>query len=110
MSRYKDRFLDYRVEIYALIDPTNQELFYIGKTRCDLTQRLRLHVSHARKGDTTKTCDRIREILKQGSYPVIVNVAVTNAKEWHIVEDIYIKAYRNAGYCLTNMVAGGGGE
>lgn len=110
MSRYTDKFLDYRVDIYALIDPTNDELFYIGKTRCELRERLYLHVSAARKGKPTKTCERIREILAKGVYPQIVTVAVTDAKQWHIVEDLYIKAYREAGYNLTNMVSGGGGE
>jgi len=110
MSRNRDKFLDYRVDIYALIDPTNNELFYIGKTRCELSKRLHLHVCHSRKGNTTKTCQRIRAILAQGSYPKIVTIALTNAREWHIVEDEYIKAYKNAGYNLTNMVAGGGGE
>ena len=110
MSRNRDKHLDYRVDIYALIDPTNNELFYIGKTRCGMKKRLHLHVCSARKGKPTLTCQRIRGILARGAYPQIVTVAVTNAKQWHIVEDIYIKTYIKAGFHLTNMISGGGGE
>lgn len=111
MSRYQDEINPHTVHIYALLDPTvsDNRVFYIGKTRCELSERLHLHNTAARKGKPTKTCDRIRRILSVGHKPEIRLIVDVNSTVSRNVEREIIQNARNSGIELTNMSAGGGG-
>lgn len=109
MSRYMDRIKPHTVHIYALVDPMNKETFYIGKTRCELSKRLHLHNTAARKGKPTKTCTRIRQILSSGNKPLIISLTDVNSIMSRDVERMIISQAVEDGYKLTNMRTGGGG-
>lgn len=62
--------------VYALADPRNGEVFYIGKSNF-LKERLKGHIREALAGMRTPKCDRIREILRAGADPEIRTIALT---------------------------------
>lgn len=99
---------DLVVYIYVLIDPRDEEIFYVGKAR-NPYKRLHLHNTKARKGDPTPNGIRIREILAAGHKPVISLVEQTTMEKFQERERHFIKMLRDAGYLLTNVSAGGGG-
>jgi hypothetical protein len=98
-----------RVFIYALVDPRNEELFYIGKTRNELRKRLDLHNTKARKGDKTPNASRILEILNSGNKPKIILLEETTMEKFGERERSLIAEYKALGYNLANVSPGGGG-
>lgn len=109
MSKYTDNKYPHIVHIYCLIDPVTNEIFYIGKTRCEVMQRLHLHDTAARKNRGTRTASRIKEILDNGLHPKIKNLLNVSSTEWRKVERQVIQYFLDHGYELTNTSKGGGG-
>lgn len=59
--------------VYALADPRNGDVFYIGKGG---KERLKAHERDARSGLTTPKAVRIREILLAGMHPEFRTIAL----------------------------------
>jgi hypothetical protein len=97
--------------IYALIDPFDHQVFYIGKTSTRLSSRLQGHIYHSRKRRTPKE-RRIDDLLGSGKRPHIVElVRLTDPtfEEVSEAEQAWIDFYRLTVSGLTNVGYGGQG-
>lgn len=101
-----------KVYIYTLINPLNNEVFYIGYTNNPM-RRLNAHIKY--KYNSQK--DYIINKILYNKLKPIMNIIdecdyVFNRKEnmfeHERLEIYYIKKYRDAGICLTNLTDGGG--
>lgn len=95
--------------IYVLTD----ELYavrYVGKTtRMSLGERLRKHLSDARKGIKNHRCNWLRSLVERGVTPTIKQIACVpgdGCKE----EIEWIKFYKDSGAKLVNGTNGGEGS
>jgi hypothetical protein len=91
--------------IYALCDPDTLEVRYIGKTD-NVYNRFYQHL--ADKKHTHKTC-WIQAVLKKGKIPIYQIVEECDESIWQQREIDWINFYRNIGYDLVNLTAGGEG-
>jgi group I intron endonuclease len=95
------------VFIYALIDPINGDVRYIGKT-IDLKVRFRLHLNQTWKNIHKNNW--IKALLAQGKEPimeVIETIPNSDDTDWQIRETHWIQFYRALGSPLTNLDTGG---
>ena len=89
-----------KVWIYALIDPRDETVKYIGKSKRPKA-RLREHIRRTYDSNSKK-CAWIRKLLKVGLKPYIKILLETNEKEYAYWEEFYIKEHINKGCKLTN--------
>ncbi len=93
--------------IYCLIDPRDNQPFYIGKTsRLNLKERLRGHCNE--KGNNKKNC-KIKKLFRLGLKPSIEKIDEVPSTEWEFWECHYIYLFRSWGFNLTNTENGGNG-
>jgi len=91
--------------IYGLIEPTTNELRYIGKT-VDINRRYRRHINEVNLHNSHK--DRwIRKLLKNDSIPEIIIIDLVKTNEWQYWEIFYIEYFKFLGCNLTNGTKGG---
>lgn len=96
--------------IYALIDPRDNSVRYVGKTHRTAHRRLRRHLAECYlKADTYK--DRwIRSLLKENLEPeIIVLQTCASAELLNEAERGHIARLRAEGARLTNLTPGGDG-
>ena len=87
----------------------NGETRYVGFTT-NLKDRLWKHVNDTKKGSGTHCCNWLRQVLAKGGYPEIEIIReVDSKKKACFYERVYISAYLEEGYRLTNMTDGGEG-
>ena len=87
--------------IYALIDPRDRMIFYVGQTR-DLNQRYQDHCN-ASDDDRSPRAKRIREILATGKRPyTIVLERCSNRLKALAIEIFWIMLLKGRGIKLTN--------
>jgi len=94
--------------IYALIDPTNNELFYIGQTTIRPHYRMINHLSAAKKSDSP-VYTRIKDMISRGVRPIVYSLkrfesdlcTITNEKHGLYFEKIFIKEYSQLGTLLN---------
>jgi group I intron endonuclease len=92
--------------IYALIDPTNNEVRYVGKTINKLTYRLREHISVSKHNKTHK--DRwINKLIRNNKIPEIKLLEQTY--DWVNAERGFIRLFKSMGANLCNHTMGGEG-
>ena len=106
------------VYIYGLVDPRNDEIFYIGFTMY-LKKRYNVHlnVNGSRKVKNLYKDNVIREILNENLKPEMRVLdscekkknSIENKYEHELLEIKYIKEYREKGINLTNLTDGGDG-
>ena len=97
------------VHIYKLIDPRDNSIFYIGKTKHkDVRARLNEHI-YSRKRFRHKTATKIEKIISLGLRPTIETLFTVNEVGWEEKEIKTIKAYIDSGHKLTNLSIGGDG-
>jgi hypothetical protein len=95
--------------IYALIDPTDGRVRYIGKTN-NLKNRLKEHIgSSKKKGFWTPKNQWIKSLLDNNLTPIISPIFETTKEEVNKYEIEYIKRYRELESDLTNTADGGDG-
>jgi hypothetical protein len=98
--------------VYALVDPRDHEIRYIGVTKNALHPRLSSHVRTAqssRRGSTHKN-DWIRKLLRTGYTPQIIEIQSGLAvKDAFNAEIYWISHFKDQGACLTNTSTGGEG-
>jgi len=89
---------DQEVNIYALINPINNSVFYIGCTHCPWV-RLNQHISQSRKDNTQKSI--IIQEIKKARYDIEMLILdkcqVDNASFW---EEFYIELFKSYGFDL----------
>lgn len=96
--------------VYGLIDPTTQELRYVGKTVKPIGYRLSDHISKARRGGATYRCNWVRGLLCDGLRPEVFLIETVDAgDDWRESESFWIAYYRSIGARLTNLTQGGDG-
>ncbi|HUY80090.1 MAG TPA: GIY-YIG nuclease family protein [Ktedonobacterales bacterium] len=93
--------------IYALIDPRDQTIRYIGKSN-DPQFRLIRHIRSRRIGKTIKN-SWIISLISQGLLPVLQTIEEVPVEHWEERERYWIQYYREQGSPLTNGTDGGDG-
>ena len=93
------------VFIYGLIDPSNNELKYIGKS-VNPKNRFRKHLQDSVKKITFK--DKwINKLIKNNQKPELIIIDVVDSNDWVFWEKHYIAYYKYIGCSLTNLTDGG---
>ena len=99
--------------IYVLADPREVEpekrFRYVGKTVVKLSERLSGHMSSARNGSRVHVHCWINRLLKDGEYPIILELEVTDEEHDCEREIHWIAHLRAEGFNLCNHTDGGGG-
>jgi hypothetical protein len=94
--------------IYALCDPINKDIRYIGKST-DPQKRLRTHIDRSKSPKTHKEC-WITHLTNLGLKPEIVILEIIPAfTDWEICEKQWIIKAKEEGWELTNLTEGGDG-
>ena len=96
-----------KTNIYALVDPRNGEVKYVGKTVFPVRERLGRHIREARQGVVSHKCNWIRQLLNQGLKPLVLLLEET--EDWQTREVFWIAHYQSIGK-LTNLAEGGKGS
>lgn len=95
--------------VYALLDPFDEEVRYIGISK-NADSRFCGHLSEARSGEDTYKCRWIRSLLEIGHKPKLFILHSTITwKEACELERVAIREARAEGFRLTNGTDGGDG-
>lgn len=92
--------------IYGLVDPTSDELRYIGQTSRP-TQRLGQHLRTARQRSNLHVAAWIRGLLDREARPEIVPIEKCDRADADDSEQFWIEYFRSLGCRLTNRSIGG---
>lgn len=95
--------------IYALTDPLDQKVKYIGYTKNFFTRiQYHFHDKPNTKGDRCATYPWLKELAEHGVLPHSFCVEIlTDNSDWQERERYWIKFYREQGEPLLNLTAGG---
>jgi hypothetical protein len=93
--------------IYILIDPTNNEIKYVGKAN-NIKERFKNHKNRCRDTNTYKR-HWINKLRLKGLYPELEVIDIVPVSEWHYWEKFWISYYKSIGCNLTNTTSGGDG-
>lgn len=96
------------VFIYALSDPRDNKIRYIGKANNPET-RYRNHYNSSRDKNTHKR-NWINSIRKDGFRPELLILDEVPKNEWHYWEKFYINLFKTWGFNLVNYTIGGDGS
>jgi predicted GIY-YIG superfamily endonuclease len=94
------------IYIYTLNDPTNNNVYYVGKTN-NPKNRYKQHVyeaKHTRK--KTKLYQWMGQLLKNGQKPIMDIIDEVEVEQWESTEQLHINNHKNNGH-LLNMTEGG---
>ena len=94
--------------IYALCDPRDLSVRYIGKANNPIL-RLRTHKNEALNKHRSHKCNWIRALLKEGLYPELFVIDEVSLDDWEFWEIFYIDLFKSFGFDLTNAESGGKG-
>jgi len=92
------------IKIYGLVDPRDNTIRYVGKTKNTLPHRLKKHLYENPKYNTHKH-NWILSLKQIGIRPVIIELEKCNENNWVEREQYWIGKIDN----LTNLTAGGEG-
>lgn len=96
------------VKIYKLIDPRDQRIRYIGKTKGRLCDRLKVHVFQSKKSTNPSPKELwVKELIKEGKRPIAEIICLVDKSRWEEEETKQIKLHVDLGCELTNMSTGG---
>ncbi len=95
------------VYIYALIDPRNNHVRYIGKAK-NPDERYKNHFNSARDRNTHKR-NWINSVRKDGFRPELLILDEVPQDNWQWWESFYISLYKTYGFNLVNYTSGGDG-
>ena len=94
--------------IYALTDPRNGKIRYVGKSN-DTYLRLKSHMSEARRNSGTHRLNWLRQLLNLSLDPILTILEEVEDEDWQDRERYWIAYGRSVGWPLTNATAGGKG-
>lgn len=87
--------------IYALIDPTNQQVFYVGVTRNPKSREAgHLHDKTCNKNKI----DKVKEILSKGLNPEFLILDTCDVKNVRLMEDFYIDLFKSYGFKMLQGI------
>lgn len=92
------------VTIYALIDPNDQQIRYVGKTKHCPEKRLQNHLYEKSK---THKCNWIKSL--NGEVPELLILDIVSENNWIFWEQYWISQCKSWGFKLTNATIGGEG-
>lgn len=95
------------VYIYALIDPRDNQVRYIGKAN-NPEDRYKNHFNSARDKNTHKR-NWINNVRKDGLRPELLILDEVPIDNWQYWERFYISLYKTFGFILLNYTTGGDG-
>lgn len=92
------------VRIYALVDPDDRTVRYVGMTRRHIYTRAAEHM----RADQSRPEMRewVRGLRRDGKRPIVRTLGVASPDKWHWAERQWIGYFRNRG-ALYNIHAGG---
>lgn len=94
--------------IYILIDPTTNEIKYVGKAN-NIKERFKNHKNRCRDTNTYKR-HWINKLRLKGLYPELEVIDIVPISEWHYWEKFWISYFKSIGCRLTNTTSGGDGS
>jgi hypothetical protein len=94
--------------IYALIDPRDGRIRYVGKAN-NPQVRLRNHVKESRNGHSDHKARWVRLLLREGLYPKLSILEECSVSVWKERECYWIARLRSEGCNLVNAKDGGDG-
>jgi hypothetical protein len=94
--------------IYALIDPRDDQVRYVGKAD-NVKERFMSHLRESKTNAKSHKCAWIRTLIAEGLKPVVKTLEEVNIDEWQKAEIYYIQEFRKMGVNLTNHTIGGDG-
>lgn len=94
--------------IYALADPSTDEIRYVGKADC-VKERYMAHMREAKQGKHSHKCAWIRKVLEQQQKPKLIVLEEISQDDWKKAEIYYIAEFKKLGHNLTNIAKGGEG-
>lgn len=97
--------------IYALRDPRDGRVFYVGKSFAPL-RRLRNHISQIKAARTYNIgfAKWLESLLSNGFKPMLHFLEVCHEFEWKQREKYWIAEYKRLGHPLLNVSPGGFGK
>lgn len=96
------------VFIYALSDPRNDQIRYVGKAN-NPEDRYTNHFNSARDKNTHKR-NWINSVRKDGLRPELIIIDEVPKSEWVYWEKFYISLFKTWGFSLLNYTEGGDGS
>lgn len=94
------------IQIYALYNPENRQVFYVGATRKDLNKRLYEHTAHA-KGERRLTKNKksllLLDLDDRGIKPEIILLDTIPYLEADFWEGFYMGYFKSLGFTLLNV-------
>lgn len=94
--------------VYALVDPRDRSIRYVGETVRSLHARVAQHLRAANEKTTPPVNAWIRGILSSGSKPVSIVIEELGCKQdMHDAEAYWIAQFRAMGADLLNIAPGG---
>lgn len=91
------------LSIYSLIDPTNNEIKYVGKCGGNLKVRMYQHMYGAKKGKTDKKSEWIRNLINNGLKPKVELIEKIEKDKALEREKYWISKLINDGIDLLNF-------
>lgn len=88
------------VNIYCLINPVNENIFYIGATFHKIYERLSAYKGGKGNKNLKETVNNIQSIGLQPEILLLDTVGISDAS---FFEDFYISLFKSFGFSLTNV-------
>ena len=95
--------------VYALHDPRDGSVRYIGKTTLSPEERLSAHIKAARTRGRARSWTWIRGLLRDGLAPTVSLLEQANLASLNECERRWIAHGKANGWTLTNLTDGGDG-
>ena len=92
------------IKIYGLVDPRDNTVRYVGKTKRDLNIRLSRHINDKPIHNNYKY-NWICNLKKNGLKPIIIELEICDETNWVDREQYWIQQFKT----LTNLTSGGEG-
>lgn len=96
-----------RTYIYALVDPRNNNVRYIGKAN-NPEERYKNHINSSRDKNTHKR-NWISDLRSDGYRPELFILDTVDIDQWRFWEIFYVDLFKSYGFDLVNHTIGGDG-
>src|SRR5437667_5019066 len=96
------------VWVYALVDPRDGRIRYVGQTQVSVNVRVREHMRKCTNPKNNKHSARwLRQLAASNLQPSYMILDVGDARTTDALEEFYVASLREAGFDLTNETNGG---